>query len=564
MPIKQSFSDHVNELRLRLLVWFIFFIAGSVIGFLKSGFFLSLMVKPLGEPLFYTSPMGGFNFIMQIAILFGFLVSLPILIYEIIKFCQPVLSTNVKKVVPKLVIFSFCLLILSLFIAFYIFIPAAIHFLKGFGGSQIQALITTNEYFSFILIYLIGLAILFQMPVIILLINYITRLTTKQLMKWQKIMIVLSFVVAAILTPTPDPINQTIMAAPIIVLYEISILLVWMVNRGQKSVQEEVVVPGLKSWKKRTLNCFTFFLIVVIMTILAIFLVTNYIQYRQNKKISSREDMVIQKPTKAKDTSVIPINQDSFTNVSSDTSKFVVAGQNIISARINSNDLFLQTLNGKDEAKVIYSFSKGSEVSNLYLDETNDRILVATSNKQIFNVSLTDGSSVVEVDPPNGESWPKINSLTSYLFNIYVLDDTGTIWKYTSSDGKIYQTKSSYLTDSNATSKDVKAITADGSIYLLKNDGKVSKFSRGVTDKFSSPELPANSTWQSPGTIFTDTTSDNIYIQDNDKIVEITKLGQYQRQFVLLDKQIKSSFISAANKMGWVLSGDKIFQFDLN
>ncbi|MCL5407346.1 MAG: twin-arginine translocase subunit TatC [Patescibacteria group bacterium] len=267
MLTKQSFSDHINELRLRLLVWFIFFILGSVIGFIKSNFLLTLLVKPLGESLFYTSPMGGFNFVMQTAILFGFLVSLPILTYEIIKFCQPILSENVKKIVPKLVFFSFCLLIISLLVGFYFFIPAAIHFLKGFGNGQIQALITTSEYFSFIMIYLIGLGILFQMPVIILLINYAHQISIKQLMKWQKIMIVSSFIVAAILTPTPDPVNQTIMALPIIILYELSVFLVWMVNKDKKPFRKDTFV-----W-----YFFIFFLVTIItmLVVLDVLLISN-------------------------------------------------------------------------------------------------------------------------------------------------------------------------------------------------------------------------------------------------------------------------------------------------
>lgn len=585
MPKKQSFSDHINELRLRLLVWFIFFILGSVIGFIKSSFLLALLIKPLGEPLFYTSPMGGFNFIMQTAILFGFLVSLPVLIYQIIKFCQPVLSTNIKKIVPKMVLFSFILLIISLVIAFYIFIPAAIHFLKGFGGEQIQALITTSEYFSFILVYLIGLSILFQMPVIILLINYISPLTTKQLMKWQKIMIVLSFIVAAILTPTPDPINQTIMALPIIFLYELSIILVWFVNRGRKPLEEdananhgviasavcEAIHQRLPRRKqtprndKRRLYYLIFIPLIIGLIIISYF---AYARYKQSHKTTSPENNTNQQTTEIKDSTVEYISQNAnATDVSSDTAKFIVAGQSLITTRKNSSDLYRQTLGEKNEAKIIHSLPENLEIADLYFDEINNRILVITTNNRIFNVSLVDNSSIVEIDPPVGESWPSIRSLTTYLNNIYILEnETGLIWKYASADGKIYQPKSPYLVDSSLSDKNAQAIASDGSIYVLFSDGKISKFLRGTSDKFTSPILPTpNDKWQSPTTIFANAseTSKNVYIQNNDKIVEITKHGEYQRQFVLENKQISATYISEKDKKGWVLSVDKIYQFEL-
>jgi len=72
-----------------------------------------------------------------------------------------------------------------------------------------------------------------------------------------------------------------------------------------------------------------------------------------------------------------------------------------------------------------------------------------------------------------------------------------------------------------------------------------------------------NNKWQSPVNIFTDTTSDNLYIQDSSRIVEISKLGLYQRQFIIDNKQILAAFISPKDKTGWVLSGDKIYQFGL-
>lgn len=563
MPTKQLFSDHLNELRLRLLVWVIFFVGASAVCFAKSDFFLTLLTKPLNEPLFYTSPVGGFSFVMQIAVFSGFIISLPILIYQILKFCQPVLSKGVRKIVPKLLIFSLCLLTTSLLIAFYVFIPAAIHFLKGFGEGKIQALITTNEYFSFVLVYLVGLVILFQMPVIILLINYAVRLEVKNLMKWQKIMIIASFIIAAILTPTPDPINQIIMALPIIVLYELSIFLVWMVNKNRTSVDSQTNVKNsIVRQNKKNRWLFVVF-VILLLVLLGIYAWRKHESYK--KTSVSPANVADQEVLEKNDPSAILINQDNGIEMSTDTDKFVVWDQYLFTSKRGSGDLFSQKLDGQGSPKIIYSFGNSLEITGLYVDEKNDRIFVTTSSNRLFSVLPERDFEVSKINPSSGETWPDIEFLTTYNNNLYILEnESGAIWKYTSFDGITYQPKTLYLVEPDLSSKDAEAIASDGSIYLLFNDGKISKFSRGVKAEFAVPLLPASSNgWMSPKVIFANTERENLYVQDQDRIIEINNAGQYQRQFSLEEKQISASFISFEDKMGWILSEDKIYQFSL-
>src|SRR5690606_20255917 len=110
-------------------------------------------------------------------------------------------------------------------------LPAALHFLSNFSTGSVTSLISANEYFNFVMIYVACFALLFQMPLIIAFINKITPLTPRLLMKKQRFVILGSFIVAAIITPTPDPLNQTLMALPIIGLYQSSIGVVWQSNR---------------------------------------------------------------------------------------------------------------------------------------------------------------------------------------------------------------------------------------------------------------------------------------------------------------------------------------------
>lgn len=227
---QKPFLDHLLELRRRLVVCVLFIAIGSGIGYAIHQDLLKIIQAPLGEKLYFTSPTGGFNFIFALCLGFGLLVALPCIIYQILAFLRPALPEKKQVKLFWYPFFSAILASLGILFAYFISLPAALHFLTNFGGDGIESLITTDSYFRFALAYLIGFAVLFQLPLLLIAINRITPLQPKKLMKGQKYIIVGSFLVAAILTPTPDPFNQLLMAGPIIILYQVSILLVWMIN----------------------------------------------------------------------------------------------------------------------------------------------------------------------------------------------------------------------------------------------------------------------------------------------------------------------------------------------
>lgn len=233
-PVRAPFLEHVHELRRRLLVSIICIVVGAAVGYWVKDALLLAIQKPLGQQLYYTSPTGGFSFVFMLCVLFGVVVSLPCTIYQIIAFLKPILPRNSRI---QMFIYPICSILLAglgIVFAYFVSLPAALHFLASFGGAHIQALITTDTYFSFALAYIGGFALLFQLPILLTIINRVYTLNPKKLMKLQRYVIVVSFVVAAVITPTPDPINQLLMAGPIIVLYEFSVILIWLVNKTKK------------------------------------------------------------------------------------------------------------------------------------------------------------------------------------------------------------------------------------------------------------------------------------------------------------------------------------------
>lgn len=222
---KIAFIDHLHELIYRFYFWLIFFVGGSILGYLNYPKLLAWLIAPLDQPLFYTSPIGGFEAVFKVSTMFGLIFSVPVLLLQVIKYVEPLLG----KIKTRTVIFylgTSCLLAgVGIVSAYYLVFPASLKFLTRFGSDQLEALISTTDYFKFISRYLIGFTIIFQFPLAIHLSSLIVPITLADLLQNFKFIIIGCFIIAAILTPTPDIINQIIMVTPIILLYVVTLLI---------------------------------------------------------------------------------------------------------------------------------------------------------------------------------------------------------------------------------------------------------------------------------------------------------------------------------------------------
>jgi sec-independent protein translocase protein TatC len=185
---------------------------------------------PFGGTLYYLSPTGGFDFIISVCLVFGFLLSIPVVFYEFMRFVLPAFPKLPKVSIIFFSILSFILMAVGVGFAYFISLPAAFNFLEKFGNTSLKSLISADLFLSFVIHYVFGFGILFELPLVILIINKIYRLSIRNLLGFERWVILLSSIFAAILTPTSDIVNMAIMAVPIIVLYQLSILLVAVVN----------------------------------------------------------------------------------------------------------------------------------------------------------------------------------------------------------------------------------------------------------------------------------------------------------------------------------------------
>ncbi|HJY98177.1 MAG TPA: twin-arginine translocase subunit TatC [Patescibacteria group bacterium] len=227
----KTFSEHIQELRLRLLLYVLALVAGSIAGFLIEEKILRILVGPLGGPLYYSSPAGGFSFSISLSLFFGFVVSFPVLVYQVLLFLKPSLPKRNGKFLLLIFLSSIFLALTGILFAYYISLPASLRFLGMFNKEEVRALISTTDYLTFVTRYLAGFAIIFQMPVVIVVVNKFKRLTVRSLLAFERWIILISLVFAAVLTPTPDVLNQLVMAIPIIVLYQISLAAVALTSK---------------------------------------------------------------------------------------------------------------------------------------------------------------------------------------------------------------------------------------------------------------------------------------------------------------------------------------------
>lgn len=253
----RPFLAHVHELRRRLM-WIALSVVGwSVVGYVLQDYLISWLLAPAANQQFiYTTPGGGLNFLLQASIYFGVALSIPVLIYHVLGFIEPLVQRRNKHFVLRSTLWSVLLASFGIAFGYFVGLPAAMHFLAGMLSSNqhIEALLTLSDYLSFVTVYLAGSALIFQVPIIMFFINRIKPLSFARLMKSQRWIILGAFIVAAIITPTPDLMNQAIIALPIILLYQLSIIMVWWYNRRSGQLARQVLSKRDEAERKRRQN----------------------------------------------------------------------------------------------------------------------------------------------------------------------------------------------------------------------------------------------------------------------------------------------------------------------
>jgi len=209
---------------------------GAALAYLIQAQLTMWLLRPAnGQQFIYTTPGGGFDFQFKLCLFAGLALGIPVIVYHLGQYLQPLLRTASRRFIRSLMIASSLLAFIGICFGYFIGLPAAMHFLlQSFSNERISALITIQSYMSFVVAYLLGSALMFQIPLIMILIDRLKPLRPSRLFFSQKWLILGAFVAGAIISPTPDIRNQLLLTGPIILTYELSIALIWFINRRQR------------------------------------------------------------------------------------------------------------------------------------------------------------------------------------------------------------------------------------------------------------------------------------------------------------------------------------------
>lgn len=216
---------HLMELRSRLIKSLIAVAVGSVVGYCFIGDIMHYLTLPAGK-LYYMQPSEAFFTYIKVAIVAGFLLALPVVFYQAWRFFLPALTRKERLVLGLVVPISVLLFFAGLAFSFFLVLPAGIRFFMSFGNGELEALFSINRYFDFVISFVLPFGFVFELPLIITILGKIGILSSRFLGKYQRIVIFLSFILGAIITPTPDIFTQSMIALPMIVLYEVGYLIV--------------------------------------------------------------------------------------------------------------------------------------------------------------------------------------------------------------------------------------------------------------------------------------------------------------------------------------------------
>lgn len=242
---KLGIFEHLDELRKRLIICAVIVTIGFLVCFIYSGDLFNLLRLPLDYQIkfFYDFPFLRFiesvsenniHFIapaevlwvhLKIALVFSVLLSAPVIITQTWLFIKPALFPDEKKLALPFIFSSLFLFVTGLLFCFLIVLPFAINFLLTYKTQNLVPMLTLERYVDFTLKFILSFGLIFQTPVVIVLLTRLNILTPKILREKRKYAVLIIFIMAAILTPTPDIFNQFIMALPLMLLYEISIII---------------------------------------------------------------------------------------------------------------------------------------------------------------------------------------------------------------------------------------------------------------------------------------------------------------------------------------------------
>ncbi len=225
---KMSLVEHLAELRTCLIVSVITVVAGFIISFYFSENLLKVMTDLISSDqkhsFVFISPAEALWTNFKIAIFAGVFLALPVILFQLWRFVSPGFYENERKYALPFLIIGIVSFVIGILFCYFVVLRYALNFLFTYKTSDLTPMISIGAYLDFVMKFMLAFGLIFELPIVIIFLTKIGILTTQFLTKNRKYAVLVNFIVAAILTPTPDVFNQLLMAVPLIALYELGII----------------------------------------------------------------------------------------------------------------------------------------------------------------------------------------------------------------------------------------------------------------------------------------------------------------------------------------------------
>ncbi len=256
---KMPFTEHLSDLRKRIIISLIALLIAFIASFTYSEELFKILTLPLRSELSFSmkypfisfipssiknpslvflAPAEAFWMHLKVSLVAGLIISLPVILHQLWKFVSPGLLPKEKKYIAPFVVIATSLFLSGAAFCFLFVLPFAMGFLLTYKTGYMTPMLSVGNYVDFCLKFILAFGAIFELPIVIVFLTRMGIVTPKALARNRKYAILLAFIIAAILTPTPDAFNQTLMAVPIIVLYEAGILVSRLFIK--KKTEEEV------------------------------------------------------------------------------------------------------------------------------------------------------------------------------------------------------------------------------------------------------------------------------------------------------------------------------------
>ena len=242
---RMSFFEHLVELRTRLIKSLAAIGIGMMLGLLASKKFINFISVPmmtalrsahLDDHMIYTSPAGYISAYINLGLYIGIVLAMPYVLYQIWLFVVPGLYKHERRAAAGFIVSSMVLFVCGIAFGYFVMLPQVLKFLVSFAlDGPVRPLISFNEYFHFLLVVLLGLGLIFEMPVLIFVLTLFGIVTPKFLLKNFRYAMLIITIVAAIVTPTPDATTMIVFMASMVALYMVGVLVSYVVVRRKRA-----------------------------------------------------------------------------------------------------------------------------------------------------------------------------------------------------------------------------------------------------------------------------------------------------------------------------------------